>query len=89
MKKATLFEIEGITTEIKTDIEKARFMANQIENDFFIYDDERKMLAEAYDTLKAMAEILFDYVIRTDEKAAELRAAIGKAFDETASEKGA
>lgn len=82
MNREILFEIESSATMVKDNIGKARFMANLAHADFFTYEKERNTIAARYDSLKTMSEILFDYVIASDERIAELQGTISQAFDE-------
>lgn len=82
MNREILYEIESSTTMAKDSIGKARFMANLAHGDFFTYEKERNTIASRYDSLKTMSEILFDYVIATDDRVKELQGFISEAFEE-------
>ena len=82
MKNELLFEIESSAMVAKDSIGKARFMANLAHGDFFTYEKERNTIAARYDSLKTMSEILFDYVIATDDRVKELQTFISEAFEE-------
>lgn len=80
MKKELLFEIESSATVAKDSIGKARFMANLAHGAFFTYEKESNTIAARYDSLKTMSEILFDYVIATDDRMKELQGFISDVF---------
>lgn len=79
--KAFLSIEENVNQEMEF-IEKARFLANRIFNDYFSFEEQKETISMHYDALKSMFDIMFDYIVFADNKGKDLRAIISQAFEE-------
>ena len=85
----TLFSIEEVLGTDKNFIEKARFMANQIDNEYFVYADSAKSIAAKYQALKSAFEILYDYIIYADEETKKAQEIVSQTLDKAQEVKAA